>query len=111
MLCMFIINPDYFRCMYDSENIFICSHKSKVFSFPRDTKTSEGLARIEHLILSVDDSEEKMVFMVKLRTSEVDQRPKLICYLTSISKTFTKVFSNGTIFFEDEVIYQTSAMI
>lgn len=36
------------------------------------------------MAVSVDDSEEKMVFLVKMTVNERDKNPKLITYLTSI---------------------------
>jgi hypothetical protein len=78
----------------------LCSHKSRSLSFPRSLTSSEGnLLLIEHLIVSVDDSEEKMVFLVKMRLNKEDIRPKLITYLTSISKTIQKIFATGGVRF------------
>jgi hypothetical protein len=51
------------------------------------------------VIVSVDDSEEKMVFLVKMRLNKDDPRPKLITYLTSISKTMQKIFATGGVRF------------
>jgi hypothetical protein len=42
-------------------------------------------------VISVDDSEEKMVFLVKAYDGN-SQKPRLVSYLTSIAKTFNKVF-------------------
>lgn len=97
--------------MYNHERVFMCSHKSKVFDFPRDVKTSEGLTRIEHLILSIDDSEEKLVFLVKIRVHEKDDKPRLVAYLNSIAKTFNKIFANGELYFEDEVICKSNIIL
>ena len=67
--------------------------------------------RIQHLILSVDDSEEKMVFLVKMKNNIQDPNPKLIAYLTSIQKTFSKIFQIDGVRMQDEVIYSSNILL
>lgn len=62
------------------------------------------------MIMSIDDSEEKMVFLVKIRLNQQDLRPKLVAYLTSIPKTLNKIFTGG-FKFQDEVLYQSNILI
>jgi|LauGreDrversion4_2_1035121.scaffolds.fasta_scaffold44389_3 hypothetical protein len=63
------------------------------------------------MIVSIDDSEEKMVFLVKMLLNKQDLKPKLIVYLTSISKTFNKVFTTDGVRLQDEVLYQSNILI
>ncbi len=90
----------------------VCSHKSKSFSFPREFTSQEGqLCKILHLVIAVDDSEEKMVFITKVKNNIQDKNPKMITYLTSIAKTLQKVFNTGSPKFSEEVIYLSNIAV
>jgi hypothetical protein len=83
-----------------------------VVKFARAVTNGDGnICKIKHVSVSVDDSEEKMIFLVKMQLNERDTKPKLITYLTSIQKTLAKVFSNGGPKFTDEVIYVSNVAI
>ena len=55
--------------------------------------------------MAIDDSEDKIVFVVKVCTSHDELKPKLAYFLTSIPKTFQKVIHKGHVSLTDEVIY------
>ena len=55
------------------------------FAFKKDFKSGEGnICKVKYLAISVDDSEEKMIFLTKVHANERDSKPKLVTYLTSI---------------------------
>lgn len=91
----------------------IVSHQKHCFKFPKLLSNGDGnICKVKHVVISVDDSEEKMVFLVKLTVNERDPRPKLVTYLTSIPKTLQKVFSgNGQPNFTDELIYTSNVPV
>ena len=43
--------------------------------------------------VAVDDNEDKMVFLCSLKVSEEDRKPKVVTYVTSLGKTFMKMFA------------------
>ena len=82
-----------YRCIQDKTHISISSHKSHNFKFEKRITNGEGnICKIKHVAVSVDDSEEKMIFLVKMTLNDRDTKPKLLTYLTSIQKTIAKVF-------------------
>jgi hypothetical protein len=49
--------------------------------------------KIKNLWLAVDENEDKIIFLCRIKSSEEDRRPKVIAYLTSLAKTFQRMFS------------------
>jgi len=79
---------NYLMCFQDKENITFCTHRNKSKQFPKNFRSAEGnICKVKHVMISVDDSEEKMIFLVKMTLHERDERPKLVSYLTSTAKT------------------------
>jgi hypothetical protein len=58
--------------------------------------------KIKNLWVAVDDNEDKIVFLCRIKSSEEDLRPKVIAYLTSLPKIFQKMFTGEVLKFEED---------
>ena len=65
--------------------------------------------KIKNLWVAVDDNEDKIVFLCRVKSSEEDRRPKVIAYLFSLAKIFQKMFLGGVLKFQEDqgLIYKS----
>lgn len=60
--------------------------------------------KIKNMWMAVDDNEDKIVFLCSIKSNEDDRRPKVIAYVTSIAKTFQRMFAGEILKFQEELI-------
>lgn len=87
-------NGHYILSIMEKDFITIMSHKDRFFKIDRKLITSEGdTCKVKYLGIAIDDSEEKMVFLAKIKRNDLEKQPKLIYFLTNIQKTLQKCFT------------------